>query len=102
MFVDQLQNIGRPYTLEEYNSREFAEEELNFSSFAYLVDLGHIIGAILALGTEPRDTFERDVISADARLMNWIMYLPKQKQLVVEDPGKVDEVMFHAHIIYNT
>ncbi|OBT83311.1 hypothetical protein VE02_07963 [Pseudogymnoascus sp. 03VT05] len=95
-------NIPRPYTLEEYNSREFAGEELKFSSCAYLVDLGHIAGSILALGTETQGTFEPAVISADAKLMNWFMYLPKEKQNVVEDPGKVDEVMFHAIMLYNT
>ena len=88
--------------MEEYNSREFAGGELKFSSFAYLVDVGHIVGTILALGTEPRGAFEPDVVSADARLMNWILYLPKDKQLVVEDPGKVDEVMFQAIMLYNT
>lgn len=88
--------------MEEYNSREFAGEDLKFSSFAYLVDVGHIVGAVLALGTEPGGAFEPDVVSADARLMNWIMYLPKEKQLVVEDPGKVDEVMFQAIMLYNT
>lgn len=42
------------------------------------------------------------MVSADAKLMNWIMYLPKDKRIVVEDPGKVDEVMFQAHMLYNT
>lgn len=102
MYTDRFQNIPRPYTLEEYNSREFAGEDLKFSSFAYLVDMGHIVGTVLALGTEPGSAFEPDVVSADARLMNWIMYLPKEKQLVVEDPGKVDEVMFQAIMLYNT
>ncbi len=73
-----------------------------FSSLAYLIDLGHIIGSVLALGTEPREPFEPNVITADASLMNWVLYLPKQKQLVVNDPGKADEIMFQAHMLYNT
>jgi hypothetical protein len=88
--------------LEDYSSREFAGEDLKFSSFAYLIDVGHIVGSILALGTEPRGAFEPDVVSADARLINWIMYLPKEKQLVLEDSGKVDELMFQAIMLYNT
>jgi hypothetical protein len=67
-----------------------------------LVDLGHVVGAVISLGSEPRGAFEPELVSADARLMNWIMYLPKEKQLVVEDPGKVDEVMFQAIMLYNT
>ncbi|KFY69115.1 hypothetical protein V496_00494 [Pseudogymnoascus sp. VKM F-4515 (FW-2607)] len=95
-------NIPRPNTWEEYNSREFAGDEIKFSSSAYVIDLAHVSGTILALGSEPRGTFEPDVISADAKLMNWIMYLPKEKQLLVEDSGKVDEVMFQAIMLYNT
>lgn len=45
------QNIPQSRTLEEYSSRELAEEEVVFSSFAYLIDLGNITGCILALGT---------------------------------------------------
>lgn len=67
-----------------------------------MIDLAHIAGTIIALGSEPRGTFEPDVISADAKLMNWIMYLPREKQLLVEDSGKVDEVMFQAIMLYNT
>jgi hypothetical protein len=48
-----------------------------FSLLAYLIDLGHIIGSVLALGTEPREPFEPNVISADASLMNWVLYLLK-------------------------
>lgn len=94
--------IPQPQTLEEYNAREFAVDGLTFSSFAYLIDIGHIIGVILALGTEPGDPFDPEIISADASLMNWALYLPKEKQLVVEDMGKVDEILFQAHMICNT
>ena len=94
--------IPQPRTLGEYNAREFAVDELTFSSFAYLIDLGHIIGVILALGTEPGDPFDPEIISADTSLMNWALYLPKKKQLVVEDLGKVDEILFQAHILCNT
>ncbi|KAK9244204.1 hypothetical protein V1506DRAFT_461529 [Lipomyces tetrasporus] len=98
----QSGDIPQPRTLEEYYTREFAGEELIFSSFAYLIDLGHILGSLLALGTEPGEPFEPAVISADASLMNWALYLPKQKHLVVEDPGKVDEVLFQAHSLHST
>ncbi len=88
--------------MEEYNSREFAGEELHFSSFTYLIDLGHTLGAVLALDIELSELFERDVISADASLMNWSLYLPKRKQLVDEDLGTVDEILFQAHMLCNT
>lgn len=73
-----------------------------FSSFTYLIDLSNIIGLIVALGTDLSGPFEPDVISADAALMNWTLYLPKQKQLITEDSGKVDEILFQAHMLFNT
>lgn len=88
--------------MEEYNAREFAGEEIIFSSFTYLIDLGQILGNLLALGTEPGEPFEPDVVAADAALMNWCLYLPKRKNPLIEEPGKVDEVMFQAHLLYHT
>lgn len=65
-----------------------------FSSFAYLIDLGHIIGVVLALGTEPSEPFDPEIVSADASLMNWALYLPKKKQLVVKDLSKINKILF--------
>jgi hypothetical protein len=82
--------------------REFAGEDIVFSSFAYLIDLAHISGLVLALGTTFRDSFDPDVVSVDASLMNWGLYLPKEKYRVIEHPGKVDEIMFQALVSFNT
>ena len=94
--------IPQPRTLEGYESREFAAEELIFSSFTYLIDLGHILGVVLKLGTEPGEPFDPDIISADISLMNWALYLPKKKQIVIETLGEVDEILFQAHMLCNT
>ena len=50
--------------------REFAGENIVFSSFAYLIDLAHICGLVLALGTTFRDPFDPEVVSVDERLLN--------------------------------
>lgn len=96
------QNIPKPRTLEEYNAREFSGEEISFSSFAYLIDLSHSLGVILALGTEPGEPFEPGVVAADAILINWGLYLPRQKHLIMGGPGEIDEILFQAHILCNT
>ena len=100
--TNPTQDIPQPRTLEEYNAREFSGEEITFSSFAYLIDLSHSLGVILALGTEPGEPFEPDVVAADAILINWGLYLPRQKHLIMSGPGEVDEVLFQAHILCNT
>lgn len=97
-----MQIIPQPRTLEEYSTREFAGEEVVFSSFTYLIDLGQILGGLLALGTAPGEPLEPDAVAADASLMNWLLYLPKEKRLPVEEPGKVDNILFQAHMLYNT
>lgn len=97
-----MQEIPQPRTLEEYNAREFAGEEIVFSSFAYLIDLGHAIGVILGVGTEPGEPFDPYVTAADAILINWDLYLPKHKHLIIQGPGKIDEILFLAHVLHNT
>lgn len=87
--------------MEEYNAREFAGEEVVFSSFTYLIDLGQILGSLLSLGTEAGELFEPGAVAADASLMNWLLYLPKQKRLLGEF-SQVDQVLFQAHLVYNT
>ncbi|KIN00207.1 hypothetical protein OIDMADRAFT_164438 [Oidiodendron maius Zn] len=94
--------IPQPRTLEEYSAREFAGEEVVFSSFTYLIALGQILGGLLALGTALGEPLEPDAVAADASLMNWLLYLPKEKRLPVEEPGKVDKILFQAHMLYNT
>lgn len=43
-----------------------------------------------------------DLIAADTRLVNWVLHLPSSKRLQVEDRGEVDEILFQAHMLYNT
>jgi hypothetical protein len=45
---------------------------------------------------------EPDLIAADTRLVNWLLHLPACKRLQVEDRGEVDEILFQAHMLYNT
>lgn len=54
------------------------------------------------LGTEPGEPFDREAVAADATLMNWFLYLPKQKRLLIEEPGEVDHILFRAHLLYYT
>ncbi|KAI9679757.1 MAG: hypothetical protein M1817_004771 [Caeruleum heppii] len=94
--------IPPPQTLQDYDSREFSADDTAFSSFTYLIDLGSIIGAVLAVGTDPGEPFDSSVVSADANLINWAMYHPKSKRDLIGEDGKLDEVLFQAHALFNT
>jgi hypothetical protein len=97
-----LQTIPEPGSLDQYHAREFATEETVFSSFAYLIDLGHITESTMALDVETDNPVAPDLIAADTRLVNWALHLPTCKRLQVEDRGEVDEILFQAHMLYNT
>ena len=96
------QTIPEPVSLDQYHAREFASEEIIFSSFAYLIDLGHITESTMSLDVEMDNPTEPDLIAADTRLVNWALHLPASKRLQVEDRGEVDEILFQAHMLYNT
>lgn len=97
-----MQTIPEPISLDQYRAREFASEDIVFSSFAYLIDLGHITESTMALEVDVDNPFEPDLIAADTRLVNWVLHLPVSKRLQVEDCGEVDEILFQAHMLYNT
>jgi hypothetical protein len=88
--------------LHDYDNREFAEEDIVFSSFTYLIDLGRILGTVLEVGTEAGVPFDPGVIKADSNLVNWALYLPKSKKSVIRESGSPDEILFQAHMLFNT
>jgi hypothetical protein len=50
---------------------------------------------------EERGPGEKALEAADAKLVNWMLYLPKCKQNIVRKGGGVDETMFLAHLLIN-
>lgn len=56
----------------------------------------------MALDVDIENPVEPDLIAADTRLVNWALHLPASKRLQVEDCGEVDEILFQAHMLYNT
>src|SRR5690606_29876917 len=89
-----------------------------FSSFAYRVEAVRILGQVLSAQTpspssppggpggpggglnnpspaldDPRSD------AADASLTNWFLHLPEPKKELVQADGKVDEMLFQAHMV---
>ncbi|KAJ4005571.1 hypothetical protein NW752_002404 [Fusarium irregulare] len=92
--------IPEPHTLDDFESREFADEDIQFSSFAYLISA--VRAAALAISVTPkkatRQDSERMIQSADSVIDAWVMLLPKDKK-IMRDGGSIDELMFQAQLL---
>ncbi|KAM0196063.1 hypothetical protein ACHAPI_006081 [Fusarium lateritium] len=93
--------IPTPRTLDDFNSREFFDEEITFSSFAYLI--GAVKCAAFAISTSPKHATRQDsehiIQSADSVIDAWLLLLPKEQKPVMRSDGEVDELMFQAHML---
>jgi hypothetical protein len=82
----------------DYDDAEFAQQDLSFSSYAYLIDSVRILGTIISI--DIMDPLQlRAIDNADARLVNWKLHLPHHKKDVVSRTGVVDEVLLRAHMV---
>ncbi|KAF0639888.1 hypothetical protein FPSE5266_05949 [Fusarium pseudograminearum] len=92
--------IPEPRTVEDFDSREFAENDIPFSSFAYLI--GAVRAAALAISVTPkkvkRQDSERMIQVADAVIDAWLLLLPKERKVMRND-GSIDELMFQANLL---
>ncbi|KAK9319415.1 hypothetical protein V1517DRAFT_332637 [Lipomyces orientalis] len=96
--------IPRPRTLQEYDMREFMDDDgQEFSSFAELVGLTRSLDLALA----PRRNLDFDTTTAvcanvDASVTAWTSLLPASKKDIVRQDGSFDEVLFKANAIIHT
>ncbi|CAI0642804.1 unnamed protein product [Colletotrichum noveboracense] len=88
-------------TLEDFDSREFAPDNVTFSSFAYLISA--VRCAALAISTVPKVASKEDsaqvLHSADSIIDAWSLLLPKERRKVMSKTGQIDELMFQAHLL---
>ncbi|GKU11633.1 unnamed protein product [Fusarium langsethiae] len=99
-WLTMLKHIPEPRTLQDFESREFAENDIPFSSFAYLI--GAVRAAALAISVTPqkvkRQDSERVIQAADSVIDAWLLLLPKERKVMSND-GSIDELMFQAHLL---
>lgn len=90
--------LPTPPTLADFDGRLFADEEIQFSSFAYRIEAVRILSRVIAIaGT---DEVHVDQIQAvDNALAGWVHHLPATKSDMVNSFGDVDEMLFQAHMI---
>ncbi|KAB8247659.1 hypothetical protein BDV35DRAFT_404030 [Aspergillus flavus] len=94
-------DIPEPRTLQEFNCREFSAEPIRFSSFAYLI--GAVQCAASAIAIAPKIATKGDsthvIQAADCSLDGWRLLLPDDRKQLMDKDGKIDELMFQAHLI---
>jgi hypothetical protein len=59
------------------------------------------IGRLLALNQPFCPESSEIVTSIDIAINNWLLHLPEQKQTPLGKDGKMDEMMFQAHMMVN-
>ncbi|KAH7123100.1 hypothetical protein EDB81DRAFT_699938 [Dactylonectria macrodidyma] len=93
--------IPEPKTLHDFDSREFASDDVSFSSFAYLI--GSVRCVVLAMATAPeiaaKEASTQVIQAADSIVDGWLLLLPKGRKQVLAKSGEIDELMFQAHMV---
>ena len=88
-------------SLNDYDDALFiTDETTSFSSATYRIDAVRILHKVFqTMRADPSDVqfYER----ADTHLTSWQLHLPAEKRKPVGRDGKVDEVLFGAHMIAN-
>ena len=105
LFVKNIPLV--PNTIQEYDDREFCSPEFEpvFSSFTYVIDASRIMSQNLAINNSKNSKVKPGdavLAAADAKYVNWFLYLPKCKQQMVKNNGTVDELIFMAVLLINT
>lgn len=93
------QAVRNAHTLSSFRERAFAKDEVVYSSFAYRIEAARLVGRILALSDFPHESDDNNIEAIDAGLTSWILHLPPSKREVVDHEGKVDEMLFQAHML---
>lgn len=94
-----MKGLPNARTLAQFRQRAFAKDEVIYSSAAYRIEAVRILGTIVGLGDSPYEADSDRVEAADASLNGWFLHLPPSKQEVLNQEGKVDEILFQAHVI---
>ncbi|MCJ1376929.1 hypothetical protein MMC17_000019 [Xylographa soralifera] len=87
--------------INEMDEYAFSDDEVTFSSYAYRITAIRELGNLLKLNLSFCPDSSEIVFAVDASLTNWLLHLPESKVTPLDENGKVDEMMFQAHMIIN-
>jgi hypothetical protein len=83
----------------DLQNRIFAEDNYSWSSFAYEVEAVRIMHNVLQSRAQDQRFSDADIDALDASLSGFQFLLPPSKRDFAERDGKIDEVLFAAHMI---
>ncbi|KAL4779540.1 hypothetical protein BJX76DRAFT_340455 [Aspergillus varians] len=89
-----------PPTISQFDERVFADEERDFSSYAYRIEAARILGRVVAI-QDLVEGQQDQVESIDARITSFFHNLPESKVELLRPDGTVDEMMFQATMVVN-
>lgn len=90
----------QPPTIAQFDQRIFADEERDFSSYAYRIEAVRILGRVVT-AQQMLEGQQDHVEAIDARIASWFHHLPESKVELMRPDGSVDEIMFQASMIVN-
>ncbi|KAH0524486.1 hypothetical protein TsFJ059_006990 [Trichoderma semiorbis] len=91
-------HIPQPMSLEDLEDREFSGDERRFSSFSYRILCGRNLGRFMR--TPPiYGPDDENLERIENLLTNWRLHLPEDKRDSLTADGKLDEMMFQAHMM---
>ncbi|KAF2025557.1 nicotinate-nucleotide diphosphorylase [Setomelanomma holmii] len=86
-------------TWQNYENREFEEVEIIYSSVVYLYDMVKVVASVMDMFLETGTFGETMIERCDTKLAIWTSLLPTCKKDPLRKDGRIDEVMFTAHMI---
>ncbi|KAJ5413622.1 hypothetical protein N7509_000249 [Penicillium cosmopolitanum] len=94
-------DIPEPKTIQDWENREFAPDNFEFSSFAYLI--GAVRCTAFAVSMAPKIAMKEDsmlvIQTADSILNGWLLLLPESRKQVMSKTGEVNELLFQANLL---
>lgn len=79
----------------------FASKDTLHSSFAYRIEAIRLLGTVLGVDRSMYVSNGQDVEMVEASLGSWLLCLPASKHEILGIDGKLDEMLFQAHMIFN-
>jgi hypothetical protein len=93
--------IGPSQSNQNLEDFEFADNPLSLSSNAYRILAVRQLSSLLQLNRSFCPNSSDVVTSVDASLTSFLLHLPDEKKCPLDKHGRLDEMMFQAHMIIN-
>ncbi|CZS92637.1 related to Zn(II)2Cys6 transcriptional activator [Rhynchosporium agropyri] len=90
--------IPHPHSIQDFDDESFDGRDFFYSSYTYRIAAIRNLGRVLqSRQILPSD--EQTMSRADAYLVNWRLHLPDAKKTLISHDGRLDEMLFQAHMI---